>query len=53
MVSILVSGPCCPGLNPSIPESGSKEKIVDVAEVDQQRFLEESGEWVKMLIQPI
>ena len=50
MFSILASGPSCPELIPRVPKMFAEEKIVDVAEVDQQRFIEESGEWVKMLI---
>ena len=44
MVSILACGPSCPSLIPRIPDNFSEEKIVDVAEVDQGRCLEESGQ---------
>ena len=36
-----------PGLNPSVPEIFSEEKIIDVAEVNQRRRLEESGQWLE------
>ena len=39
--------PTAPGLNPSVPEIFSEEKIIDVAEVNQRRRLEESGQWLE------
>ena len=44
MFSILASRPCCPGfpgLIPSVPQKNSVKKIVNVAEVNQGRCLEE------------
>ena len=40
----LLEDPAAPGLIPSILEKISEEKIVDVAEVNQRRCLEESGQ---------
>ena len=37
-VAYLLLYPAAPGLNPSIPEIFSDEKIFDVAEVNQQRL---------------
>ena len=37
----------------TIPEIFSAEKIIDVVEVNQWRWLEESGQWLKMLAEPI
>ena len=45
MVSILASGPNCPGFNSSIPKVLSEETIVNFVEVIQQRCLEEIGQW--------
>ena len=46
MVNILASRPSYPGFDShSIPKNISKEKIVDVAKVNQWRCLEESGPW--------
>ena len=42
MVSTLASGPSCPGFKPL-----HSPKIVDVAEVNQWRCLEESGQWLE------
>ena len=35
-----------PGSIPSIPKKILRKKIVDAAEVNQLRFLEESGQWL-------
>ena len=40
------SGPSCPSLIPSVPKYFSEEKIVNVAEVNPWRCLEESGQWL-------
>ena len=47
MKSILASGPCCPMFDSqrSVPQKKFGEQIVDVAEVNQRRCLEESGQW--------
>ena len=47
MVSILASGPPAPGLIPSIPQIISKENIIVVADVNQQRWFEKSGQWLE------
>ena len=39
--SVLASHPTAPGLIPSIP------KIINVAKVNQWRYLEESGQWLE------
>ena len=39
MLTILASGPSCPGLIPSVP-------IIKVAEVKSTARLEESGQWL-------
>ena len=38
-LTYLLPDPAAPGLNPSIPEIFSEEKIVNVAEVNQRRCL--------------
>ena len=43
----MLPDPAAPNLIPSILEIFSEEKIVDVAEVNQQRCLEESGQWLE------
>ena len=43
----LLLNQAAPGLIPSIPQKICEEKNVDVAEVYQQRCLEESGQWLK------
>ena len=45
-LAYLLLHPDAPGLIPSIPEIISEEKFVDVAEVNQLRCLEESGQWL-------
>ena len=44
MVTILTSEPCCPGLISQGSQKFSDEEIVNVAEVNQWRWLEESGQ---------
>ena len=39
------------GSIPSVPQKNSEETIIDVAEVNQQRWLEESGQWLENLDQ--
>ena len=51
MVGILASGPSCPGFNSQHSQKNSQEQIVDVAEVNQWRWLEESGQWIKSVDQ--
>ena len=43
----LLPDPAALGLMPSIPKICSEGKIVDVAEVNQWRCSEESGQWPK------
>ena len=38
--------PAAVGLNPSTPKFFSEEKIVDVAEANQLRCLQEIGQWL-------
>ena len=47
MDSILALHPGAPGSIPGIPNKFSEEFILDVAEVSQQRSLEESGQWLE------
>ena len=42
MVAYLLPYPAAPGLIPSIPPKNSEENIVNVAEVNQRRWFEES-----------
>ena len=42
-----------PGLNPSVPEFFSEEKMVDVADINQRHCLEESGQWLENVDHPI
>ena len=44
--SIFASGPNCPGFY-SQQKKNSGEKIIDVAEVNQWRWVEESEQWVE------
>ena len=46
MVSILASGPSCPGFDSQRSQIFSEEKIADVAEVNQCCCLEESDQWL-------
>ena len=43
----LLLGQSSTGLIPSMPKSFSVEKIVDIAEVNQQRCFAESGQWLE------
>ena len=43
----LLPDPSAPGSIPSVPKKISDQKIVDVAEVNQRRCLEESGQWLE------
>ena len=45
MVSILDSGSSCS--YPSVPEIVSERKTIDVAEVNQPRWLEKNGQWLE------
>ena len=46
--SILASHPAAPGSIPSIPTNFSMERVsILVGEVNQQRWLEESGQWLE------
>ena len=47
MVSILASRPSCPGFESQHSEIFFRGKIVDVAESNQQRSLEESQQWLE------
>ena len=40
----MLPDPAAPGLIPSIPQNFTEENIVNVAEVNQQRCIEESGQ---------
>ena len=43
----LLPDPTAPGLIPSIPEFFFRGKMVDAAEVNQRRCIEESGQWLE------
>ena len=43
----LLPDPATPGLIPSASKKNSEENIVDVAEVNQRRCLEECGQWLE------
>ena len=45
-IQYLLTDQAALGLIPSIPEIFSVEKIVNVAEVNQQQCLEERGQWL-------
>ena len=47
MVSILASGPSCPGFNSQCTPKNSEEKIVNVVKVNQRHCLEESEQWLE------
>ena len=47
MVGILAFGPSGPGFDSKGSQFFSEEKIVDVAEDNQQRCLEESEQWLE------
>ena len=44
---ILASHPTAPGSIPGIPKKNSEEKNINVPEVNQQRWLEETGHWLE------
>ena len=46
-MAYLLPEPAAPSLIPSIPKKISEEKIIDVAEVNPQPWLEESGQWLE------
>ena len=46
-LAYLLPEPAAPSLIPSIPKKISEEKIIDVAEDNQQRWLKESGQWLE------
>ena len=46
-LAFLLPDPSALGSIPSVPQKISEEKIVDVAEDSQQRWLEESGQWLE------
>ena len=50
-MAYLLLDPAALGSIPSIPQKNSQEQIVDVAEVNQWRWLEESGQWIKSVDQ--
>ena len=43
----LLLDPAAPGLFPSIPKIFLEEKIINVDEVNQRRWLEERGQWLE------
>ena len=47
MVCILAYGPSCPWFNSQHSQTFWEEKIINVAEVNQRRWLEKSGQWLK------
>ena len=53
MVSTLASGPSCPGFDSQHSQNIYTGKTVNAAKVNQRRWLRESGQWLKMLIEPI
>ena len=50
-LAYLLPNPAALGSNPSISKKNSEEKIVDVAEVNQQCCLGESGQWFENVVQ--
>ena len=50
MVSILSAGLSCPRFNSKCSPKIFKGKLFDVAEVNQQRCLEDSGQWPENLV---
>ena len=42
---VLACHPADPGSIPSVPPKKFRGKIINVAEVNQRRWLEESGQW--------
>ena len=47
LLAYLLLGPATSGLIRSAPEFFSEEKIINVAQVNQQRSSEESGQWLE------
>ena len=47
MVSILASRPSYPGFDSQGSQKFSEGKIVDVPDVNQQSYFEESGQWLE------
>ena len=47
MASILASGLSCPGFDSQCAQKISEEKIINIAEVNQWRWLEESVQWLE------
>ena len=47
MVSIFASKPSCPGFDFQRTRNILRGKIVKVADVNQRRWLEESGQWLE------
>ena len=47
MVSILAFGPSCPRFDSQGSRIFFRGKIIDVAEVNQWRWVEESGQWLE------
>ena len=47
VVGTLAPGTNCPGFDSQHSQKISEETIVDAAEVYQQRWLEESGQWLE------
>ena len=43
----MLPDPAAPGLIFSVPQNFTEENIVNVAEVNQQRCIEESGQWLE------
>ena len=50
MVSILASGPSCPGFDSQHSLKNFRGKNVNVAEVNQHRCLEERGQWLENIV---
>ena len=48
-LAYLLPDPAAFGSIPSIPKKISEEEIIDTAQVNQQRWLEESGLWLENL----
>ena len=47
MVSMLTSGPNCPGFDHQLSPKISEEKLGNVAEVNQPHCIEESEQWLE------
>ena len=46
-LAYLLSDPATLGLIPCVPENVSKEKIINIAQVNQRLWFEESGQWLE------